>query len=174
MRLPTIIAALTFAFSSVAAAQEITPPEPEIVFVEKEVVQEIPEDYEEYPEPEIDADARQLDCLARIMHHEARGEGRRGQMAVGYVVVNRANDRRFPSTYCSVATQPYQFSNFHLGRRISNYDYYYSLAQEIVSDYRKANDPSRGALYFHATSVRPRWSHRKTRTTTIRRHVFYY
>ena len=173
MSIKSLLFAIGFTMSSAASAGEpinlLEQVQTEVAFVESPMIQEIPEQ----PEPQLEVSEQQIDCLARVMHHEARGEGRRGQMAVGYVVVNRKHDSRFPSTICRVTTQPYQFSNFRLNKRIKNYGYFYSLAQELVSSYDTKNDPSRGALFFHTTSIKPRWSYRKTASATIRRHVFY-
>lgn len=49
--------------------------------------------------------------LANVMWHEARGEPRVGQIAVGYVVLNRVRHNRYPNTVPGVCWQPYQFQN---------------------------------------------------------------
>ena len=48
--------------------------------------------------------------LANVIYHEARGESRRGQIAVGYVVLNRVKSSRYPNTISGVVWQPKQFS----------------------------------------------------------------
>ena len=115
MKLIASLAAAALFFGSTAVAQPTTSETnfEEIVFISEPVIQPIPEQPEQ---PSVEYDERQLDCIARVMHHEARGEGRKGQLAVGYVVLNRAEDPRFPSTPCRVATQPWQFSYFKLNR----------------------------------------------------------
>ncbi len=57
--------------------------------------------------------------LANVIYHEARGESRQGQIAVGYVVLNRVNDPRYPSTIERVIWQRNQFSGirYHAGWR---------------------------------------------------------
>lgn len=65
------------------------------------------------PSEHIDPKAQQ--CLALAMYWEARGEGRRGMVAVGSVVLNRVADNRFPNTLCAFVHQggeipPCQFS----------------------------------------------------------------
>lgn len=49
--------------------------------------------------------------LANVIYHEARGESRRGQAAVGYVVLNRVADPRYPNSIEGVVWQRHQFSN---------------------------------------------------------------
>lgn len=57
--------------------------------------------------------------LANVIYHEARGESRRGQAAVGYVVLNRVADPRYPDTIEGVVWQRAQFQNirYHAGWR---------------------------------------------------------
>ena len=57
--------------------------------------------------------------LANAIFHEARGESREGQIAVGHVILNRVKDRRYPDTVRGVVWQPKQFSGvrYHGGWR---------------------------------------------------------
>jgi spore germination cell wall hydrolase CwlJ-like protein len=57
----------------------------------------------EYAAPAIDD--IELDCLARNIYHEARGESSIGKLAVAYVTVNRVRSNRFPDTVCGVVHQ---------------------------------------------------------------------
>ena len=52
----------------------------------------------------------QGNCLATAVYFEARGESLEGQLAVARVVMNRAASGRYPSDWCSVVKQPWQFS----------------------------------------------------------------
>ena len=118
-------------------------------------------------------------CLALAMYWEARGEGTRGMEAVGSVVLNRVDDRRFPNNTCNVVMQggerpPCQFSWWCDGKsdRPKNYqawDKAMRLADSMLHGRR--GDPTRGALFFHSTSVSPGWERRKT--TRIGNHIFY-
>ena len=44
---------------------------------------------------------QERDCLALAIYWEARGEGTRGMLAVGWTVLNRVSSRDFPSTPCA-------------------------------------------------------------------------
>ena len=56
-----------------------------------------------FPTPAVD-DA-ELDCLAKNIYHEARGESDAGKLAVAHVTLNRVNSDRFPDTVCGVVHQ---------------------------------------------------------------------
>lgn len=43
-----------------------------------------------------------LHCMAFNLYHEVRSERRESKIAVGWVVLNRIEDREFPDTVCEV------------------------------------------------------------------------
>ena len=118
-------------------------------------------------------------CLALAMYWEARGEGRQGMIAVGWTVLNRVRSEHFPSTPCEVVHQggeqpPCQFSWWCDGKSDRPREgRNWSLAQMIAADLltNPPPDPTAGATFFHATSVRSPWD--LERTARIGRHVFY-
>jgi len=121
--------------------------------------------------------SEQMRCLAGAVYFESRGEPLAGQLAVAQVVINRAEDRRFPASYCGVVYQRAQFSFVKNGRmpRIKTSSAAWDRAKSIA---RIAHDglwdsEAGDAVYFHATYVRPKWSYRKTRTAKIDTHIFY-
>jgi len=121
----------------------------------------------------------QQHCMALNMYWEARGEGTDGMIAVGWTVLNRMRSRRFPSTPCDVVYQGGQrrgceFSWWCDGRSDRPRDARsWRLAQHLAEQVLMAppRDPTGGALYYHATSVRPGWPH--ALTTRIGQHLFY-
>ena len=54
--------------------------------------------------------ANDIRIMALNMYHEARGEGRLGMLAVGWVVLNRMADKAYPDTVRGVIYQGCQFS----------------------------------------------------------------
>jgi len=126
---------------------------------------------------QVDIEAQH--CVALAMYWEARGEGHRGMLAVGSVVVNRVEDDRFPNSVCGVVyqggeTPPCQFSWWCDGKsdrptHETLWTTSLSLADELLT--AKPPDPTHGALFFHNTTTRPPW--RRERTTRIGNHVFY-
>ena len=126
---------------------------------------------------QVDTEAQH--CVALAMYWEARGEGQRGMLAVGSVVINRVDDDRFPNSVCGVVyqggeTPPCQFSWWCDGKSDrpthgTLWTASLSLADELLT--ARPRDPTHGALFFHNTSIRPPW--RREQTTRIGNHVFY-
>lgn len=118
-------------------------------------------------------------CLALNLYWEARGEGRDGMIAVGWVVLNRVRSAAFPSTPCEVVYQggeqpPCEFSWWCDGRSdrprdLRSWTRALIAAADLLTN--PPPDPTGGALFFHNTSVRTPWQ--RTRTARIGRHVFY-
>lgn len=159
------------------------------VFVSEEVVQPLPEpppsaklQASSLPEliEAIDSDEQlteQLQCLAGAVYFESRGEPLVGQLAVAEVVINRAEDSRWPASYCGVVYQRSQFSFVRGGRMpsINTNSPAWTRAKAVA---RIAHDglwetDAADAVYFHARYVRPGWSRSKTRLAQIDTHIFY-
>jgi len=125
---------------------------------------------------------KQIDCLADNIYHEAGYESRTGKEAVALVTLNRTQDPRFPKDICGVVKQKTttaekivcQFSWFCQSVNIRN-PVVYAEAREVAvyvyANYEKLKDVTKGALYYHADYVNPRWKLEKT--TVIGRHIFY-
>jgi len=121
---------------------------------------------------------RYLNCMTRAIYWEARGQSRAGQIAVGQVILNRANDVRFPADICDVVFQrrgnSCQFSWACTQRRHlppSNVNDWTQAEQSALLVLANTPDLTHGALYFHDTSM-VGWRHLK-RTTRIDNHIFY-
>lgn len=116
-------------------------------------------------------------CLALNIYWEARNQPDIGQRAVSYVVLNRKADPRFPSSICDVVYQPAQFSWYWDGLSDTPtpgvaWDRAQRIAVEVLGDYPD-KDPTHGALYYHANTVRPYWAADFTLTVVITDHYFY-
>ncbi|HEX2793019.1 MAG TPA: cell wall hydrolase [Croceicoccus sp.] len=120
---------------------------------------------------------KQLNCLAGAIYFEAKGEPLAGQLAVGRVVVARAESGRFPSSYCGVVYQPSQFSFVRGGRMpsINQASTAWQKAKKlaVIAHENAWTSKAEGALFFHARYVSPRWKNRLTRLAQIDNHVFY-
>ena len=122
-----------------------------------------------------DPGSRELECLAVGVYFEAKSEPLAGQLAVGEVIVNRANSRRFPSSYCGVLFQRSQFS-FVRGQSYpsvarSSRQWQNAVAIAKIVDQKLLQSAVPKALFFHAKRVQPRW--RLTRVGSVGNHVFY-
>jgi spore germination cell wall hydrolase CwlJ-like protein len=128
---------------------------------------------------ELNVDARkQVDCLAENIYYEAGYEETRGQLAVALVTMNRTQDPRFPKDICSVVKQKTrgtcQFSWFCEPIKVKNLYVYrknLEVALHAYANYEYIDDLTKGAIYYHADYINPRWKLHKT--TQIGRHIFY-
>jgi len=127
---------------------------------------------------------KQLDCLAKNIYHEAKGEPFEGKVAVAQVTLNRAASGQFPSDICKVVYQ----KNVIYEKVLCQFSWYCDQAtvakpkntaaykecqivarQVLLEEFRL---PSLNkALYFHATHINPGW--KKEKVATIGGHVFY-
>ena len=127
---------------------------------------------------------KQLDCLAKNIYHEAKGEPFEGKVAVAQVTINRSTSGQFPSDICKVVYQ----KNVVYDKVLCQFSWYCEQAtvakpkntaaykecqivarQVLLEEFRL---PSlKHALYFHATHINPGWKREKV--ATIGNHVFY-
>ena len=121
----------------------------------------------------------EANCMAVAVYHEARGETPEGQLAVARVIMNRAVSGKYPTTWCGVVKQPWQFSfvNPRTGDMPG--------VDETSASWRKAQGITRLAmanavpslstdvLWYHANYVSPSWGRRLTRVSQIGAHIFY-
>jgi hypothetical protein len=127
-----------------------------------------------------------LMCLALNDYWEARGESLEGRVAVARVVLNRVADPRYPDSVCGVVHQHMvpelvracQFSWTCDGRADTPTDenaWRRSLlmAAAVLDAESSIDDPTRGALWYHAASVRPPWVAQLVEATVIGSHTFY-
>lgn len=118
---------------------------------------------------EQEARRKNVECLATVIYHEARGEPIEGQYAVGHVVINRMQSKHFPNSICGVAFQKHQFTDL---RHIRYNPKALKVAEKIIG----GKSPYRiSATHFHTINVSPAWSFsdRKQFIAQIGRHYFY-
>jgi N-acetylmuramoyl-L-alanine amidase len=119
--------------------------------------------------------SRELECLAAGIYFESKGEPLAGQLAVGEVIVNRADSGRFPESYCGVLFQRGQFS-FVRGKswpRIAKQSKAWktAVAMAQIVDQDLKDSKADNALFFHAKRVKPGW--KRKRVASIGNHIFY-
>jgi N-acetylmuramoyl-L-alanine amidase len=125
-----------------------------------------------------------LEILARTGFGEARGQDFKGQLAVAWVVRNRAaRPQRFSQTIAGVCLAPVQFSCWNRSdptfvRMVTvtlpdpAYATALAAAATVLTDH--ALDPTGGADHYCATSIpTPPWARLMHRTVQIGDHVFY-
>lgn len=124
---------------------------------------------------------RQIECLAKNIYYESRGEPLAGQVAVAMVTLNRL-EQGYERTICGVVKQRRvadvcQFSWVceKPTSRPSGYDWRLAvgIAVTALENQDKIQDPTDGATHFHAVYVRPHWSRSYQRVVKIGDHIFY-
>jgi N-acetylmuramoyl-L-alanine amidase len=94
-----------------------------------------------------------VECLAKNIYYESRGEPVRGQIAVAAVTLNRLNDPRFPDDVCEVIYQRVnrrcQFSWVCM-RLSPPQGEAWNRSIEVATEYLLGNhdDPTNGAIFF--------------------------
>lgn len=115
-------------------------------------------------------DMTELEILARTIQAEAGGESRKGKLAVGAVIKNRADQNRFGTDIRSVILYPSQFSPWNtytnseggeqgkdmLGEKMIPSAESYEVAKEILSG--EYTDPTNNATHFVNPKIsKPNW-----------------
>lgn len=110
------------------------------------------------------------------IYHEARSEPIEGQVAVGHVVMNRAEKRNKSAK--EIILQPWQFS-WHNGNKfppIKDYDALsisFESAQKTIDERLKGNTLSGADHYFADYIDPPEWAINMTKIIKIGRHTFF-
>lgn len=125
-------------------------------------------------------DKKQIDCLAKNIYYESGGESKQGWLAVAMVTINRVNSGLFPSNICDVVYQKtgkiYQFSWVASRKHLTTpahevYNEILEYAMNLYYEHHTMEDVTKGALFFHADYVNPKWN--RVKTAQIGRHIFY-
>lgn len=129
-------------------------------------------------------------CLTANIFFEARGESDKGKKAVAEVTVNRALSELYPEGVCNVVFQRKQFSWTHqqnwgtidavLKGKLLAFEQKdklsYRSSYRIAEAYLQKPFPvllNRNSLFYHNKKIKPVWSHKMKKTSTIGNHVFY-
>ncbi|PTQ11712.1 cell wall hydrolase [Sphingomonas oleivorans] len=120
------------------------------------------------------ADA-ELECMAKVVHHEAANQSREGQLAVAQLMMNRLESGRFADTICGVAHQPGQFFNtraYNPRRDTALWRTALEVSREAMTG--QADHVVPGAFYYHAAYQKATAFFRtRQRIVTLGDHIFY-
>ena len=119
-----------------------------------------------------------LACLAFAIYMESKGEPIKGQEAVAEVILNRSNNKDFPSRPCDVIKQHKQFSwysrNLDITKEPKNINQ--EQRQTAVKTANKAlnnkTNYTKGSLFFNTRNLGVRYK-TKVSPCVIGRHIFY-
>jgi spore germination cell wall hydrolase CwlJ-like protein len=131
----------------------------------------------------------QIKCLAENIYFEAAHEPKEGKIAVAFVTLNRVKSKYFKNDICGVVKQKIggvcQFSWYCEKKPkamlydevlTNNGDALYNdivkTAIYVFANYERLDDPTKGALFYHANYVNPGWKNME-KTAVIGKHIFY-
>jgi N-acetylmuramoyl-L-alanine amidase len=134
--------------------------------------------------------AKELNCLATNVYHEARNDGLTGQRAVAWATLNRVENPSYPNTVCGVVYQAQLNENGIPIRNKCQFSFYCDgksdavddqaawtvatqIAEEVMNVYGKEIDPTNGAIMYHAHYVEPYWVPAYEKQARIDSHIFY-
>jgi spore germination cell wall hydrolase CwlJ-like protein len=117
------------------------------------------------------------------LYHEARGEKPEGIRAVATVIYNRTKHKNYPSDFCGVIKQPYQFSYLNGGKPIVKPTYKPSEHQVKATIDQLAFETAVGSLkpslgpeylFYHTTKLKkiPKFSKQSKSMVIIGQHIF--
>jgi N-acetylmuramoyl-L-alanine amidase len=123
-------------------------------------------------------DARPLDadtmCMAKAIYHEAVNQPLEGQLAIAQLILNRARSGMFPNRACAVVNQKGQFfqtRSYHAPTGSKLWKIAVAVARLAQEESLPQVEP--GALFYHASYVRPTWRRHHTRVGQVGEHIFY-
>jgi len=135
------------------------------------------------------ATASSFDCLVANIFFEARGEPKAGMQAVAAVTMNRVASSKYPNDVCKVVFQPKQFSWTHQQTKgniqkvmkgdvlhLNDSDFEaYLLAVRVAHAALKGQlkNKLKGALWYHAHYVNPKWNRKMLLQAKVGNHLFY-
>lgn len=134
-------AAITMLSASVGAAADMVPP---VFGDDTDLAQAAPA-----PEPRIDP--AELECMAKVVRHEAGNQPRDGKLAVAQTLMNRLAMHRFGGTICGVVNQHGQFfstASYNPDRDAAMWTDAVEVSRAVLSGSADAVAP--GAMFFRA------------------------
>ena len=117
-----------------------------------------------------------IECLAKVVHHEAANQSEKGQLAVAQLVMNRVRDGgRFGNSVCAVVNQRGQFFNthtYHPDRSSGQWASAVKVSRDAIEHVSAEVMP--GALFYHAAyQAPPRFFRTRQRLAVLEDHIFY-
>jgi hypothetical protein len=129
-----------------------------------------------------EATMREANCLAEAVYYEARGESRKGQVAVAQVVQNRVLSRHYPDSICNVV---YQGAERRTGCQFS-FTCDGSMDRQPVGEaWDRATEVAKYVMtqtprsvvgrstHYHTDYVNPVWNKTLKRPVKVGSHIFF-
>ena len=121
-------------------------------------------------------DAKSVECMAKVVLHEAANQPREGKIAVAQTLVNRLKaGGRFADSICGIVNQKGQYfhiASFHPRKDSDGWQEAVEIAHEVLAGETDPVVP--GAMYFRASYAPANAFFRtRERVATVGAHVFY-
>ena len=122
--------------------------------------------------------AKELDCLAKNIYHEAGVEDRAGKIAVAQVTLNRLKEGRWGNNVCSVVYAKAQFS-WTLDKKKRNQvpqGLLWEQSRAVALEFQRGTRVKglEDSTHYHADYIRnPNWAKAKQVVKQIGQHIFY-
>jgi len=117
----------------------------------------------------------ELECMAKVVRHEAANQSRKGQRAVAEIIMNRVRSGRFADTVCGVVNQPGQFfdtASYNPSRDTKQWKTAVEVSQEVLGN--DGENVTNGALFYHASYQSPtRFFRGRQQVLAMGDHIFY-
>lgn len=117
----------------------------------------------------------ELECMAKVVRHEAANQSRKGQRAVAEIILNRVRSGRFPDTVCGVVNQPGQFFDiaaYNPSRGTKQWRTAVEVSREVLAG--QGENVAEGAYFYHAAYQAPtRFFRTRQQIMALEDHVFY-
>ncbi len=135
-----------------------------------------PADAEMHPAVAPAEQSAAIECIAKVVRHEAANQSTRGQLAVAQLIIHRTRaGSRFGHTPCAVVNQPGQFfdtDSYHPDRTNGAWTRAVEVSRDAVE--RISPDVMPGALFYHAAyQAPPRFFRSRQRVAVLGDHIFY-
>lgn len=116
-----------------------------------------------------------LECMTKVVLHEAANQPRSGQLAVAQLIMNRVGKPKFGDSVCAVVNQPGQFfrtATYNPRRDSQRWATALEVSRQAMAGHGDQIVP--GAYFYHAASQAPnRFFRTRQRISTVGDHIFY-
>lgn len=121
-------------------------------------------------------DTTSVECMAKVVMHEAGNQPREGKIAVAQTLVNRLKvGGRFGGSICEIVNQKGQYfriASFHPRKDSDGWQEAVEVSQEVLAG--EAEPVAPGAIYFRASYAPANAFFRsRERVATVGAHIFY-
>lgn len=118
---------------------------------------------------------KQLECMAKVVMHEAANQPRSGQLAVAQLIMNRVGQDRFGESVCEVVNQPGQFfrtASYNPRRDTDRWATAVEVSRQAMAGHGDQIVP--GAVFYHSAHSTPnRFFRTRQRLSMVGDHIFY-